>query len=63
MEKVYSPLNIAHTSNSMKELFLGKREKAEIIIMKLRENIYHDVIDKKIQQWTFQKILSYAFKQ
>lgn len=62
MEKVYSPLNIAHTSNSMKKLFMDKREKAEII-MQLRENIYHDVIDKKIQQWTFQKILSHVFKQ
>lgn len=59
--EVYSPLNTARTSISMKELLSDERKKGEIIKMKWRENIDHDVINKKIKQGKFQKILIHVF--
>ena len=38
-------------------------EKAEIIKTKLIENNHHNVIDKKMQQWKFQKTLNHVFNQ
>lgn len=51
--EVYSPLNTARTSISMKELLSDERKKGETIKMKWRENIDHDVINKKIKQGKF----------
>lgn len=53
---------MAYTSNSMTGFFF-QVEKAEIIKMKLIENNHHNVIDKKMQQWKFQKTLNHVFNQ